>query len=263
MRQKFFDWAKVGIYTHLMVLVISCTSSEQTTETKADTVAVSEQTSPPAATDTARTPMRSDTNAQTPTPSRSPLLTREQQDALADTAFVELLTLDSTFVLDMRYATDSNFLKAKVYDCDQCLLRAVVAKALVKVQQSLADKGYRIKLYDCYRPLDIQKRMWKIMPDDRYVGNPYGNGSVHNKGAAVDLTLVDAQGQELDMGTGFDHFGREAHHAYQNLPAKTLENRKLLKQSMENGGFLPITSEWWHYFYKNNGYSIGNFKPSC
>jgi D-alanyl-D-alanine dipeptidase len=105
--------------------------------------------------------------------------------------------------------------------------------------------------------------MWKIMPDDRYVGNPYGNGSVHNKGAAVDLTLVDAQGQELDMGTGFDHFGREAHHAYKELAPQVLENRKLLKQSMENGGFLPITSEWWHYFYKNNGYSIGNFKPSC
>jgi D-alanyl-D-alanine dipeptidase len=134
---------------------------------------------------------------------------------------------------------------------------------LVKVQQSLAGKGYRIKLYDCYRPLDIQKRMWKIMPDDRYVGNPYGNGSVHNKGAAVDLTLVDAQGQELDMGTSFDHFGREAHHAYKNLAPQVLQNRKLLKQSMENGGFLPITSEWWHYFYKNNRYSIGNFKPSC
>jgi D-alanyl-D-alanine dipeptidase len=71
------------------------------------------------------------------------------------------------------------------------------------------------------------------------------------------------QGKELDMGTAFDYFGREAHHAYTGLPAEVLANRKLLKQGMEEAGFLPITSEWWHYFYRNNGYSVGNFKPSC
>lgn len=254
---------KLAIYSCFCVFSIACSSNEQTAESTTDTIPVIRETTQPVSADTSTANTNLDTNLQANSISQPTLLTQEQQDALPDSAFVDLLTLDSTFVLDMRYATDSNFLKAKVYDCDQCLLRAVVAKALVKVQQSLADKGVRIKLYDCYRPLDIQKRMWKIMPDDRYVGNPYGNGSVHNKGAAVDLTLVDAQGQELDMGTGFDHFGREAHHAYQNLPADVLENRKLLKQSMENAGFLPITSEWWHYFYKNNGYSVANFKPSC
>jgi D-alanyl-D-alanine dipeptidase len=262
MKRKVSGWLILAIYSSLFVLIISCSSNEQATENKADTLAAAKESAEPAA-DTLIGITPSDT-ATPATPTSQPLmLTREQQDALPDSTFVDLLTLDSTFVLDMRYATDSNFLKAKVYDCDQCLLRAVVAKALVKVQQSLADKGYRIKLYDCYRPLDIQKRMWKIMPDDRYVGNPYGNGSVHNKGAAVDLTLVDAQGHELDMGTGFDHFGREAHHAYRNLPPQVLENRKVLKQSMENGGFLPITSEWWHYFYQKNTYSVANFKPSC
>jgi D-alanyl-D-alanine dipeptidase len=190
-------------------------------------------------------------------------LTKEALNNMPDSAFVELLALDSTFVLHMKYATDDNFLKTKVYNCDQCLLRVEVARALAKAQQVFQSKGYRIKLYDCYRPLDIQKKMWAIMPDDRYVGNPYKNGSVHNKGAAVDLTLVDAQGNELDMGTAFDHFGREAHHAYRGLSAEVLANRKLLKQVMEEAGFLPITSEWWHYFYKNNGYPVANFKPSC
>lgn len=260
--RKVSGCLKVATYSLLVVIAFACSPSERTAESKADPVAVAEQHTKSAA-DTAAAITGLDSKAQvSPIPPRQ-LLSQQQQDTLPDSAFVDLLTLDSTFVLDMRYATDSNFLKARVYDCDQCLLRAVVAKALVKVQQSLADKGYRIKLYDCYRPLDIQKRMWKIMPDDRYVGNPYGNGSVHNKGAAVDLTLVDAQGHELDMGTGFDHFGREAHHAYWNLSPQVLENRRLLKQSMENGGFLPITSEWWHYFYKKNRYSIGNFKPSC
>jgi D-alanyl-D-alanine dipeptidase len=138
-----------------------------------------------------------------------------------------------------------------------------VARALASAQKAFASQGYRIKLFDCYRPLDVQKRMWAIMPNDRYVGNPYKNGSVHNKGAAVDLTLVDAQGKELDMGTPFDYFGREAHHAYTNLPQETLQNRKLLKQGMKAAGFLPITSEWWHYFYQNNKYPVANFKPSC
>ncbi len=263
MIQNLYGWCKQFLNNTLFVLVVACSSNEQTTESKRDTPAIAAQEAKPDSTDTIATTTHLADTSKPLTSTSSVLLTQAQRDALPDSAFVDLLSLDSTFVLDMRYATDSNFLKAKVYDCDQCLLRAVVAKALVNVQQSLKEKGYRIKLYDCYRPLDIQKRMWKIMPDDRYVGNPYGNGSIHNKGAAVDLTLVDAQGQELDMGTGFDHFGREAHHAFKNLPAQVLDNRKLLKESMENAGFLPITSEWWHYFYKNNGYSVANFKPSC
>ncbi|QHT68721.1 M15 family metallopeptidase [Rhodocytophaga rosea] len=194
---------------------------------------------------------------------RISLLTNQELNNLPDSSFVELLTVDSTFVLDMKYATPDNFLKSKVYDCDKCLLRVKVAKALAKAQKAFADQGYRIKLFDCYRPLDVQKRMWALMPDKRYVGNPYQNGSVHNKGAAVDLTLVDAEGKEVDMGTSFDHFGREAHHAYTNLPQETLQNRKLLKQGMESAGFLPITSEWWHYFYQNNRFPVANFKPAC
>lgn len=191
------------------------------------------------------------------------LLTETQLADLPDSAFVELLTLDTSFVLDMKYATSDNFLKTRVYDCAQCLLRAKVAKALAHAQQKFKEKGYRIKLYDCYRPLDVQKQMWKIKPDDRYVGNPYGNGSVHNKGAAVDLTLVNSQGEELDMGTPFDYFGREAHHAYTGFPQQVLDNRKLLKQTLEESGFQPITSEWWHYSYRNNSYPVANFKPSC
>jgi D-alanyl-D-alanine dipeptidase len=201
MMRKVSGCFKVAAYSFLLVIAFACSPSERTTESKADPVAVAEQHTKSAA-DTAAAITGLDSKAQVSPISPRQLLSQQQQDTLPDSAFVDLLTLDSTFVLDMRYATDSNFLKARVYDCDQCLLRAVVAKALVKVQQSLSEKGYRIKLYDCYRPLDIQKRMWKIMPDDRYVGNPYGNGSVHNKGAAVDLTLVDAQRHELDMGTG-------------------------------------------------------------
>jgi D-alanyl-D-alanine dipeptidase len=200
--------------------------------------------------------------AALPVPAR-PLLSRDSVTALPDTAFVELIRVDTLFVPDMRYATADNFLKEKVYDCDKCLLRKDAALALLKAHDQLKGEGYRIKLFDCYRPLDVQKKMWKIMPDDRYVGNPYGSGSVHNKGAAVDLTLTDSLGRELEMGTPFDHFGREAHHAYTDLPTEVLTRRRILKEAMEGAGFEPITSEWWHYSYRRKNYPTANFKPEC
>jgi D-alanyl-D-alanine dipeptidase len=247
-----------GFLIICLCLVSSC-ESNQTTNSGSSTVS---DTIVPVVT---AVPTKADSSGQQTEieEKKIELYTEAQLINMPDSTFVELLRVDTSFVLDMKYATEDNFLKSKVYDCDQCLLRVTVAKALAKAQQILKEKGYRIKLYDCYRPLDVQKRMWKIMPDDRYVGNPHGNGSVHNKGAAVDLTLVDSQGKELDMGTAFDHFGREAHHAYQNLPEEVLENRKLLKQTMEESGFKPITSEWWHYSYRNKNYPIANFKPSC
>lgn len=183
--------------------------------------------------------------------------------SLPDSAFVRLLAVDTSFVLDMKYATEDNFLKTKVYSCDQCFLRKKIVEALLKAQAIFKQEGYGIKLYDCYRPLDVQKKMWAIMPDDRYVGNPYGNGSVHNKGAAVDITLVDSLGNELDMGTPFDYFGREAHHAYRNLPEQVLANRRLLKRVMEEVGFQSITSEWWHYSFRFQKFPVANFVPSC
>ncbi|MDJ1502350.1 M15 family metallopeptidase [Xanthocytophaga agilis] len=186
-----------------------------------------------------------------------------QLHEIPDSGFVELILLDSSFVLDLRYATPNNFLKEQVYDCAKCLLRKEAALALIKAQHILLGKGYRLRLFDCYRPLDVQKKMWKIMPNDHFVGNPYGNGSMHNKGAALDLTLADSTGKELDMGTPFDFFGKEAYHAYTKLPADILQRRQLLKQTMIQAGFSPITSEWWHYSYKGKRYKVANFKPDC
>lgn len=190
--------------------------------------------------------------------------TQDQYAAVYDTAFVVMDKYATGFVYDMKYATDDNFLKKKVYACDQCLLRKEVAEALKGANESLRELGLRIKFFDCYRPVDVQKQMWKIYPDARYVANPYGSGSIHNRGGAVDITLVNDEGQELDMGTGFDHFGREAHHAYTNLPDTVLSNRKLLKATMEANGFKAITSEWWHYGYKSaTKYGLSNFSVEC
>jgi len=191
------------------------------------------------------------------------LYSKSELSQFKDSSFVVLKMIDSTFQYDMKYATSDNFLKEKVYDCDDCLIRYKTAKQLIKANDSFKKLGYKIKLFDCYRPLSIQKKMWKIYPDKRYVANPT-KGSNHNRGSAVDITLVDNLGVALDMGTEFDFFGRKAHHAYQNLPIEVLENRKLLKFVMESNGFWSITSEWWHYnLAKSYQYKVSNFKTEC
>ena len=177
--------------------------------------------------------------------------------------FVLLRSLSNDFVFDMKYATPDNFLKQAVYDCGECYLRKSTAKALVKANEEFKSLGYRIKLFDCYRPLSVQKKMWKILPGTHYVANP-AKGSKHNRGTAVDLTLVDAQGKELDMGTPFDFFGKKAHHTCTTLPKKVLENRKLLKDVLNKYNFKSIFSEWWHYEYRPEMQSkVEDFQWQC
>ena len=177
--------------------------------------------------------------------------------------FVRLKDLSPDFVYELKYATPDNFLKQAVYDCGECYLRKSTAEALVKANEAFKQLGYCIKLFDCYRPLSVQKKMWKILPGTHYVANP-AKGSKHNRGAAVDLTLVDAQGKELNMGTPFDFFGKEAHHTYTEHTKEVLENRKLLKETLNKYNFKSIYSEWWHYEYRPEMQSkVENFEWQC
>lgn len=180
-----------------------------------------------------------------------------------DTTFVNLKDYGDDFVYDMKYATDDNFLKSKVYDCAECYLRLKTVNALIEANNQFISRGYRIKLFDCYRPLDIQKQMWKIVPNPKYVADPQ-KGSIHNRGGAVDITLVDIEGKELDMGTSFDYFGIEASHNYNNLSETVKENRKLLRHVMTTANFNPFESEWWHYNLKSAlNDNLSNVKWDC
>lgn len=164
--------------------------------------------------------------------------------------FVNIKTLSPEILLDMKYATVDNFLGQVVYDCAECYLRKATAQALVAAQKDFVARGYSLKLFDCYRPLSVQKKMWKILPGTHYVANP-AKGSKHNRGAAVDLTLVEiATGKEVDMGTPFDTFSPKAHHSYTDLPKEVLVHRQLLKEVLGKHNFKPIFSEWWHYEYR-------------
>lgn len=180
-----------------------------------------------------------------------------------ENAFVNLKNYSNDFVFDMKYATADNFLKEQVYPCGECFLRVKTVKALLAANTDFLEKGFKLKLFDCYRPKSIQEKMWKIVSNPTYVANPK-KGSIHNRGGAVDLTLVDLNGTELEMGTTFDFFGKEASHNYQNLPEKVLQNRQFLKEIMLQNNFIAFDSEWWHYNLNgSNKDEISNQKWKC
>lgn len=169
----------------------------------------------------------------------------------ADTSkkMVELKKWIPGIVYDLRYATLNNFMKRLMYPAgtNTAFLRLPAASALKKVQVELAARGLGIKIYDAYRPYSVTVKFWELVKDERYVANP-AKGSGHNRGIAADLTIIcKATGKELNMGTGFDNFSDTAHHGFTNLTEEVLQNRLLLKNTMEKYGFRAYAEEWWHY----------------
>ena len=155
--------------------------------------------------------------------------------------------------LDLKYRTPNNFTKTKLYkNATTTFLRKDVASALQAVNNELRNSGFGLKIFDAYRPYSVTKLMWDIVHDERYVANPL-NGSGHNRGISVDLTLIDLKTEsELKMGTAFDNFTDSAHHSFtKNLPSEIIVNRSLLKSTMEKFGFKSLETEWWHYSWKS------------
>jgi len=159
---------------------------------------------------------------------------------------VDLRKMNPRIIIDMKYATENNFTKKRLYDSNACFLRKSTATKLDAVQKELEGLNLGLKVWDCYRPLAVQQIFWTILPDERYVANPK-TGSRHNRACSVDVTIVDSEGKELQMPTAFDDFSPRAHHHYQDLPDQAIRNRELLKGLMEKAGFIPIPEEWWHY----------------
>jgi zinc D-Ala-D-Ala dipeptidase len=152
---------------------------------------------------------------------------------------------------DIRYATVNNFTKQQLYKQARVFLRLPAANALLAVQQELNRLGMGLKIFDGYRPYAVTEQMWAIVPDDRYAADP-SKGSGHNRGAAVDLTIIHLKtGKELTMPTDFDNFSEQAHHDYPLTDSTVAANRRLLRTVMEKHGFVALKTEWWHYFFSN------------
>jgi D-alanyl-D-alanine dipeptidase len=159
---------------------------------------------------------------------------------------VDIQIINPNILLDIRYATENNFTKRKIYNNAKCYLRQSVALKLDKIQKELEIKGLGLKIWDGYRPLSAQRLLWDIVKDEKYVADP-NKGSKHNRGSAIDLTLVDKFGKELPMPTGFDDFTEKAHLSYKDLPKAIIANRDLLQNIMLKYGFIPQKYEWWHF----------------
>ena len=151
---------------------------------------------------------------------------------------------------DVRYATTNNFMHAQLYPVARVFLRAPVARALHDVQQELAARNLGLKIFDGYRPYAVTVAMWEPIKNPDYVANPK-KGSRHNRGAAVDLTLIDLRtGEELAMPTPYDDFTNRARQDFNDLPPEAIENRRILRDVMTKHGFEPLPSEWWHFDYR-------------
>ncbi len=173
------------------------------------------------------------------------------------------LTIKDNVSIDIRYATTNNFTKEVIYPCEACYIRDTFAQILLQINREFIDSfGYRLKFFDCYRPSPVQQRLWDKFPNPTYVTNPL-KGSMHNRGMAVDITLTDKDGVELDMGTTYDFFGEQAHYAYEKLPNPVKENRILLRTIMEKYGCKGIRTEWWHFSLKSPSYDIADWEWEC
>ncbi|MGE5578912.1 MAG: D-alanyl-D-alanine dipeptidase [Bacillota bacterium] len=159
---------------------------------------------------------------------------------------VDVTALDDTFVIDLRYATADNFTGQAIYSKAKCLLQRATAEKLLEAQKEFAGHGYRIKIWDAYRPLSAQKTLWEVVGDPAFVADP-AKGSIHNRGAAVDVTLVDQDGNEMPMPTGFDDFSEKAAIDYDGCTLEQARNRDFLAEVMVKHGFVRYRAEWWHF----------------
>jgi D-alanyl-D-alanine dipeptidase len=165
------------------------------------------------------------------------------------TRLVELNKIIPDIVLDIRYATTDNFTGKVVYPSPRCFLAEDAANALRDVQADLEKQGYKLKVFDGYRPLSVQWMFWKIMPDPRYVADPRV-GSKHNRGYAVDASLLTLSGEPVSMPTEFDDFSERAKADYPDFSKEILEHRLVLRKTMEKHGFRYFETEWWHFDYQ-------------
>lgn len=158
------------------------------------------------------------------------------------------LSEEDGFLIDIIYATPNNFTKEVLYNEPICMLRKKTADKLKRANSKLMQKGFKIKIWDSFRPIIYQRKMFEIYPDENFVANPDSTDCPHCKGSAIDVTLCTLDGDTIKMPTEFDHFGIESSREYYtNLDTKTKNNVLLLEETMKECGFVPFLYEWWHF----------------
>jgi D-alanyl-D-alanine dipeptidase len=210
----------------------------------------------------------------TPEIYKTHLITSEIEQSIINAGLIDIHTIDSSIVVNLKYSTTDNFLGIDVYgDFNKCYLQPDVAQKLKQSQAFLRSKFsyYNLIVFDAVRPRSIQSKMWDTidipLPErTRYLSNPK-NGSLHNFGAAVDISIIDEHGIEMDMGTKYDYFGELAYPREEKrmqeegkLSYNQLLNRELLRNVMQHGGFFGIATEWWHFNSCNRDKAYEKYK---
>lgn len=182
-------------------------------------------------------------------------------ESIKDIDYVKVKDYISNIYIDLRYATNNNFVGQTIYSFKEPYLRYGTVKKLIKVQNELNSKGYCLKIWDAYRPYSAQKKLWSIVNNPRYVADPSKGPRAHNLGGTVDITLVKINGDSIDMPTDFDDFSLKADRNYEDISdQEAIENSRLLEQVMTKYGFKGYENEWWHYT-DTNKYSFVDFIP--
>jgi D-alanyl-D-alanine dipeptidase len=234
-------WIKYAWILLLVLVIIACSADERTSTSVAIAYAIEEDSS-----------MVSNQSL-------------EKMEAVHHDfpGWMDMMHIDISLKFDITYASDQNFTGKKIYDCPACLLREKVGEGLIRAAEYAKSLGLGFVIFDCYRPSPYQERLWEVKPDPRYVMPPW-KGSNHSRGASVDLTLYDlVSGKALDMGTPYDHLGRESHWDYDKISTEASINRQQLRDIMELAGFKTISTEWWHYDFLGEKYGLESFLWSC
>ncbi len=166
---------------------------------------------------------------------------------------IEISQVDSSIAVDLRYTRESTILKGPLYEMGMpALARPETAVRLRRANDIVKQHGYRILVWDSYRPPAAQKKLWFASgEDDRFVANPFSKPSQHSCGTAVDVTLVTSSGKPVEMPTGFDVFSPQAAAKYQHPDPAVMKRKRLLQRAMNEAGFFPLPNEWWHFTDKN------------
>ena len=189
----------------------------------------------------------------TPSPTVSPEPTIESTPTAtveipaSDDAFVKIKDFIPNAVIELKYATADNFTNQVIYNFEDAYARYGTVKKLAEASEKFESKGYYIKIWDAYRPVSAQYRLWDVCPDPTFVANPNVGYSNHTRGCAIDLTLVDFYGNEITMPTAFDDFSGAADRDYSDVSDDAAENARTLQTVMESCGFKGYYGEWWHF----------------
>lgn len=169
---------------------------------------------------------------------------------------VRLLDLDENFIIDLKYATTDNFTKEKIYKSGECYIHKNAANLLIKAKNMFYKDGYRVKVWDAYRPISAQAKFWSILPDNNFVARPPDMANIkefktnHMNGLCVDITLTDMGGTELVMPCEFDDFSPKASLSCLDISKEGRKNAEYMKSIMEGAGFTAYEGEWWHFYDK-------------